>query len=244
MPTRAVSQREFAVAWSEARLVVGAYCRRFTRSRQDAEDLLQRVALRAWRGYPAFRGDAQFLTWVMAIARREAYRMADEAAEERARQAGWDDAAAALLVAESGTGGADTSWIDAAVLEAGRVGVLGELEFQVVRHRLVRPGDSWERLAERLRVTAVNCAVAHTRAVPKLRVFLLMSRPERFGGSEALAAACVAAAAQTADPLSPAEEAAFRALVLREEPGYRARGWRSALRGACGKVVAHLHMLE
>lgn len=232
------------MAWSEARLVVGAYCRRATRNRQDAEDLLQRVALRAWRGYPAFRGDAQFLTWVMAIARREAARMAVEAAEERARQAEWDDAAAALLVADADTGGADTSWIGAAVLEARRAAVLGELECEVVRHRLVRPDDSWERLAERLGVSAVNCAVAHSRAMPKLRVFLLLGWPERFGGVEALAAACTAAAAQAADPLSPAEEAAFRALVLREHPGYRARGWRSALRGACGKVVAHLGVPE
>ncbi|MGW3171756.1 sigma-70 family RNA polymerase sigma factor [Streptomyces sp. NPDC001153] len=232
------------MAWSEARLVVGAYCRRATHNRQDAEDLLQRVALRAWRGYPAFRGDAQFLTWVMAIARREAARMAGEAAAERVRQAGWDDTAAALLVADPATGGADTSWIGDAVLEARRAGVLGELEYQVVRHRLVRPDDGWELLAERLGVGAVNCAVAHTRAVPKLRVFLLLGRPEQCGGAEALAAACAAAAAQAPDPLSPAEEAAFRALVLREQPGYRARGWRSALRGACGKVVAHLRILE
>ncbi|MGW1963750.1 sigma-70 family RNA polymerase sigma factor [Streptomyces sp. NPDC001935] len=244
MSVRAVSQREFALAWSEARLVVGAYCRRATRNREDAEDLFQRVALRAWRGYPSFRGDAQFLTWVMAIARREAARLAVEAAEERARRAGWDDAAATLLVAEPDTSAADTSWLGAAVLEARQAGVLGELEFEVVRHRLLRPEDGWERLAERLGVGAVNCAVAHTRAVPKLRVFLLLGRPERFGGVAALSAACAAAAVQEADPLSPAEEAAFRALVLRERPGYRARGWRSALRGACAKVVEHLGMPE
>ncbi|MER6569982.1 hypothetical protein ABT288_28285, partial [Streptomyces sp. NPDC001093] len=80
--------------------------------------------------------------------------------------------------------------------------------------------------------------------LPTLGFFFLGGGPPMWGGALARPPPCGQGAAQAADPLSPAEEAAFRALVLREQPGYRARGWRSALRGACGKVVAHLRILE
>lgn len=37
-------------------------------SRTDAEDVTQEVFLRIWRGLPAFRGDAKFLSWLLSTA--------------------------------------------------------------------------------------------------------------------------------------------------------------------------------
>jgi RNA polymerase sigma-70 factor (ECF subfamily) len=42
-------------------------CSRYTGSPEDAEDLTQEVLLRAYRGLPAFRGDAKVTTWLHRI---------------------------------------------------------------------------------------------------------------------------------------------------------------------------------
>jgi RNA polymerase sigma-70 factor (ECF subfamily) len=45
-----------------------AICYRYTGNREDAEDLVQDVLLRAFRGLPGFRGEARFRTWLYRIA--------------------------------------------------------------------------------------------------------------------------------------------------------------------------------
>jgi RNA polymerase sigma-70 factor, ECF subfamily len=44
-----------------SRMVIGG-------SNSDVDDILQELFLRAWRGLPRFRGDAQFSTWLYRIA--------------------------------------------------------------------------------------------------------------------------------------------------------------------------------
>jgi RNA polymerase sigma-70 factor (ECF subfamily) len=43
-------------------------CFRYTGNREDADDVVQDVLLRAYRGLPGFRGDASFRTWLYRIA--------------------------------------------------------------------------------------------------------------------------------------------------------------------------------
>jgi RNA polymerase sigma factor (sigma-70 family) len=76
----------FEQVWARARGSVLAYCRRATRNPADADDLCQRVAIRAWRGYATFRGDSSVLTWLLRIAEREAIRMNAGAAERQRRE--------------------------------------------------------------------------------------------------------------------------------------------------------------
>src|SRR3984893_19539065 len=45
-----------------------AHCYRMLGSSQDAEDVLQEVSLRAWRGRPAFEGRSSLRTWLHRIA--------------------------------------------------------------------------------------------------------------------------------------------------------------------------------
>lgn len=43
-------------------------CFRYTGNREDADDVVQEVLLRAYRGLSGFRGDASFRTWLFRIA--------------------------------------------------------------------------------------------------------------------------------------------------------------------------------
>jgi RNA polymerase sigma-70 factor (ECF subfamily) len=56
----------------------------------DAEEVAQEVLMRAWRGLPAFQGDAQFSTWLYRIAVNEANRRLER--DGRARTTNLDDA--------------------------------------------------------------------------------------------------------------------------------------------------------
>lgn len=50
---------------------------RLCADRDEAEEVTQEAFLRAWRGLPGFRGDAQFFTWLYRIGVNEARRRAD-----------------------------------------------------------------------------------------------------------------------------------------------------------------------
>lgn len=57
-------QRHQAAVLRTARAICG--------SREEAEDVAQEALVAAWQKLPAFRGDAQFKTWLIAIAWRHA----------------------------------------------------------------------------------------------------------------------------------------------------------------------------
>lgn len=45
--------------------------RRMTKNHEDTEDVMQTVFLKAWKGLPNFRADANLYTWLFRIARNE-----------------------------------------------------------------------------------------------------------------------------------------------------------------------------
>jgi RNA polymerase sigma-70 factor, ECF subfamily len=47
---------------------MGSLVARMTANPDDVDDVLQEVFVRAWKGLPSFRGDAQFSTWLYRIA--------------------------------------------------------------------------------------------------------------------------------------------------------------------------------
>ena len=219
---------------------------------RDTEELYQRVAIRAWRGHDGFRGDSAYLTWVRQIIIREAGRLAAAREADIRRQVAlegaWADGMEQVAGSASGDGDADP-WITGAariggpggglqgvLRQAARTGALSTAEHAVLVARLGYPDDTWEQLASRLGLTATACAVTHCRAVPKLRVFLFLHRPDVLGGPEAVQAAF----RQSGELLTAAEAEAFRFLVIEGRPDYRRRGWQTALRGACATVAGQL----
>ena len=61
---RDLIQRHHAMAYAAVRAVLG--------DRDEVQDVMQMVYLKAYQGLPGFRGDARFSTWLYQIARREA----------------------------------------------------------------------------------------------------------------------------------------------------------------------------
>src|SRR5262249_48370023 len=150
-----------------------AYCARSTGNQAEAEDIFQRVAIRAWRGYSNFRADSSFLTWALAIARREVARaMSRVKLEESLGEVGEKGAAnIAIATAAEGTGPA-YNWLAEAAQAALAAGVLTDIEAGVVIDRLAFQDLSWEELGKKFHTDGTGCAVIHCRAIPKLRVFL------------------------------------------------------------------------
>jgi DNA-directed RNA polymerase specialized sigma24 family protein len=241
----------FEEAWAHVAPAIASFCRRAARNAADAHELYQITAIRAWRGHANFRGESAYLTWAMRIAEREAIRMAarrerilrHEVAVDPLCAGEWLGAGspqqATADTAPWVVSGANAGWIGAVVEQAERLGVLGRSEARVVRERLADQETAWPGIAARLGLTPTACAVAHCRAVPKLRVFLFTHHPQALGGQERIAAAFGRALRDPA-PLTAAEAEAFRFIVLARRSDYRRRGWQAALRGACAKVAPQL----
>lgn len=219
-------------------------CRHVLANEDDAEDVCQTVAVRAWRGYGRYRGDAAFSTWVLAIARREIARALAVRARRRAVE---EPEAPADPPANGPTecqgpadGGPGHLGLRVLLERALREGWLSVAEYRVVSCRLSHGAETWDQIGARLGATGGQCAVVRCRAVAKLRAFLFCRAPDVLGGIDELARAYALSLAAQADRLSPAEERAFRRNVLESGSDRRDPRGSAALRSACGKVVRHL----
>jgi RNA polymerase sigma factor (sigma-70 family) len=225
--------------WRAARPVLQRYCLRATRSHADAEDLFGHVALRVFRGYPGFRGDCSFQSWALRIAEREASRYRRRLQRRLERETPLELPVHDLPEpAVSGAGTAPT--LDLTIVRcAAASGDLTAAEHRVLDARLRLPGKTWAELAPELGTTANACAVAHCRAVPKLRVHAVTHHADQLG-RQALRAALEAARTAGPLPLTQVEAAVFADVVLDGHGDHRARGRRTALRGATSKVLAQM----
>jgi RNA polymerase sigma-70 factor (ECF subfamily) len=64
----ALGHDDFAALAEPLRRELQVYCYRMVGSLHDAEDLVQDVLVKAWRGVGTFRGDSAFRTWLYRIA--------------------------------------------------------------------------------------------------------------------------------------------------------------------------------
>lgn len=253
---------DFEEAWRGVAAQVSARCRQLSRDSHEAQELYQLTAIRAWRGQAGFRGESAYLTWVMRILDREAARLAERQIRKSTHEITLDpttvneigiaqfaaDSPAGRLSAgmhgrpgsPGDPGAADTGWLRPLLGDAVAAGVISGTEHRVLAARLARPEESWPVIAAGLGMTATACAVAHSRAVPKLRVFLFTDRGALIGGSQPIAEAFGRVRRDPAAGLTGLEAEAFEHLVIRHSPGYRRRGSQAALRGACAKVARRM----
>jgi len=234
----------FEKNWRNVRQQVQNYCYRAAGNRDDGEDIFQQVAVRAWRGYASFRGECAFLSWALAIARRETSRVMGSKSERARAETSLDTMAEETpdklpSIPKPGLPG-DGNWLMCAAQAAAAGGVLTESEGTVLSARVSLPDCSWEQIGSLLSMEGNACAVMHCRAIPKLRVFLFQNRAELLGGLEAIKAAFDCALETKSDPLTQGEAEVFRRIVLDRRSDYRKPGWQLALRSACGKVVRRI----
>ena len=231
---------DFETLWKDVQPKVLGYCTRELRDLHRAEDVVQNVWRRVWRNYSQFRGEAPIVAWIFAIARREISRESARFLEENRRKADDQELLENLPAIETeqieNVSGLPTAELIASAVNAGEI---SRLEADILCARMEYPPPSWKDLAQRFEQSATACAAAHCRAIPRLRVFICVHRPEWLGTSAMYRDAFGRALATDSDPLLPREAEAFRMIVLERRP-YRRTGWRTALRSACGKVMEHL----
>jgi DNA-directed RNA polymerase specialized sigma24 family protein len=225
---------DFETLWQIAQPKVLAYCFRYLRDVHRAEDVAQKVMFRAWRGYSQFSGEVPVMAWIFKICRREVSREAGRFIKEFPVEPG-DEVLVTLPAPEQPQTipRPSSAEIIAGALNAGEI---SEFEATILQARTEDPPPSWQELGVRFEQSANACAAAHCRAIPRLRTFIFMRRPEWAGTPAMLREAFGRALSARTDPLLPSEAEAFRMLVLDRGP-YRRAGWQTALRSACAKVM-------
>lgn len=226
---------DFDTAWQRSAPQLYAIGLRSTGDRSQTEEILQRVAIRAWRAFPTFRWDCQVVSWLIKILHGEIAREIARRQRERARETTLD-AVTFHMAAKPELESAAKPDLRQAISGAAQNGSLSEQEERVLTARLCYPDESWPMLGERLGMAGTTCASLHCRAVPKLRTYLFQTCPELLGGKAAIRRA-FETARRTAGRLSPIEITAFQQVILESAPASGV-GIRGALRSACA-AVAH-----
>lgn len=236
---------DFETEWNKVSQQVLAFCYRNVDPPSEAEDIFQQVTIRAWRGYSTFNGGAAFLTWVMTIARREIARVTSH------RQQRLKTEASLEVVAETAPDilpslpapemvSVDYSWLSEVTKIAATNGTLTQIESATILTRLAHSEESWDAIGAVLGISGTTCATVHCRAIPKLRMFLFMYRPDLLGGIPAISEAFTRALADKNNRLNVQEIEVFQRIILDGQVNYRKAGWRLALRSTCGKVIKWL----
>jgi RNA polymerase sigma-70 factor (ECF subfamily) len=107
---RELIERHHALAYAAVRAVLG--------DRDEVQDVMQMVYLKAYQGLAGFRGDAKFSTWLYQIARREALDVSSKRRVETVDVDAIEIPAAAHHAADITTDErSEREWIQAALAE-------------------------------------------------------------------------------------------------------------------------------
>jgi DNA-directed RNA polymerase specialized sigma24 family protein len=236
---------EFEAQWRAASVHVERACRYALSDPALSSDVVQQVAIRAWRGSASFRGDCPFTAWVQQIARNEINRAIHRLMRQRARDTPLEEVAEGnpgLIAAPAASEPVlSSNFLRSMLSHAAADGALTGQEAKCVLERLNRPEASWEQIGALLGITGSHSAVVHCRAIPKLRAYMFVNHRDQVATPAAVAEAVKLAASDPAQPLTAAEEEAFRRVVI-DDAGHRQPVLRnlSVLRSACNKVIRHL----
>jgi RNA polymerase sigma factor (sigma-70 family) len=228
----------FATLWAEHQRQVFAIALYALRNRDMAEEVVQLVAIRVWRGLPSFRADCPPGAWIMTITRREIARYIGRLAVERRNEP--IDEAGPIQAPETEE---ETERLSprALVRDARTEGVISSDEESALLARMDQPDATWDDIGASLGADPSTFASNHCRGISKVRVYMFARRQEFLGGRTAVEKAFQASRAATGSKpaLTHEEAAVFDAFVLKAKPLRQALR-KPALRSACAKVVLRL----
>jgi hypothetical protein len=233
----------FAQLWRNESPRLLAFCRRrVDGDAAEADEVLAATALRAWRAFASLREREKFGAWTRQIAVREAMRLGRRRRAALLQRVKLDEDQYTVTAAVEGAS-ADLADDDLIVLvnKARADGFLSASEMSVVVERIRHKNDTgWEAVSARLKLPRDSCALHWVRALPKLRVYVLLTRPDMVGGRSAIREAYQSACKDAKRPLLPLEAEVFRHEILERRPTPRREGWREGLRSAAAKVIRYL----
>jgi|SRR5579871_1214618 len=229
---------EFERWWLAVRKSLWYWCYRQIHTRDDTEDLVQIVAMRAWRGYADFRGDnSNFYSWVMAIARREVATYI----KRKTPIVDIDDIVDTLPAPDN----PDDSEPDAALRlkrlkallpSALQKGDLTPREAKVLYIRFTYSKKDFSVIEQALGLKDGHGAVLQFRALPKFGAFLCMYAQEELGGRSVVEEA-FENISRSSYPLTEEEADIFRLIVLEPPPRGRPSHKRATFRSACERII-------
>jgi hypothetical protein len=230
-----VAEGVFGEAWNGFAAQVPVRCLQLSRDSREPQEPYQLTAILVWREHAASRAESAYLTWVMRIPDREAARFAKRRIP-RAHHEIVDEHAIDQLSAHShvsggnagaygrpesaGEGGTETGWLSRLLADGHRI----------VAEWPARPGGTWPDIAAWLGMTPTACAVAHSRAVPELRVFLFTDRSAVIGGDQAIADAFDRDRRDQVTALTTLDQETFRRIHRCPATGAEVAGRRYASR--------------
>lgn len=62
------TEKQFEKDIRENELLIHKVCRIYAYTAADREDLFQEIVIQLWRGYPKFKGESKFSTWLYRVA--------------------------------------------------------------------------------------------------------------------------------------------------------------------------------
>lgn len=209
---------------------IEGFIRRKARTREDAEDLVQNVLLKATRYFPEFRHDCPFSQWLLRIAANEVKNYYRRLAGER-----WDAfddfdlENVADLQQSAHVPCPDQDTVEKIYVEKLRYAMEAACnpdERNVML--MVYQGESYEEIAELLQIKGPTVRSHFLRGRTKLLAHLVAFEPDMVGGDAAI---------QTAARKAGAE------LDRQEAASLAGRDARSAaFRSACLKIARHLEL--
>lgn len=215
------------------RPLIEGYIRSRARTREDGEDLVQNVFLKAVRYLPEFRYDCPISQWLLRIAANELknyYRRLS--GEPQTCESDWERESSEYLQQSScetcPSHDADSILTVQILMDVARR-VCSDEESNVIA--MIYQGETFEEIAELLATKSATVRSHFLRGRTKLLAHFIANEPEFVGGIDAIRSA-IESVQVTPDRLAPEEVQALGAHKERS----------ASFRSGCLKIARYLHM--
>jgi RNA polymerase sigma-70 factor (ECF subfamily) len=163
-------QAEFTERINECKGIIYKICNLYASAPVDQEDLFQEIVMQLWKGWPRFRGDSKFSTWLYRVALNTA--ISDVQKQKRAVELSFPE----FIPSEQLDPGTDYEKEEKMERMYKAIAQLNEIDRAVVM--LYLEDNSYEEMEEILGINQLSLRVKMNRAKEKLRQ---LTKTEKYG---------------------------------------------------------------